>query len=192
MRRPSRIRLVGAMALALMLSTAAHAGSTRAFEPGSLEHILQARQERPFVLVLWSLGCAPCLNELKVLAAELRQHPDTDLVLVSTDAPAARQRVERTLAQQGLEGRVESWIFADVSEHRLRHDIDPAWYGELPRAYFYDANHRRQASSGGLTPAHFQGWRAAAGDASRLKPPRSLHEPRRTEAGASDLVGGCA
>src|SRR5690606_8359211 len=113
------------LSFALLWPWAGEAGSTRAFAAGSLAEIVQARAGRPFVLVLWSLDCPPCLKELDVLAAEVEAHPDTDLVMVSTDDPSAKPEVEARLAEHRLAGQVESWIFAEDAAQSLRYGIDP-------------------------------------------------------------------
>jgi len=41
---------------------------------------------------------------------------------------------------------------------KLRFYIDPGWYGELPRSYFYDAAQQRSGHSGALTRAQLQDW----------------------------------
>lgn len=130
---------------------------TRSFVVDSYDGILRARGGAPFLLVLWSVDCPPCLKELTVLSSELTRHPDLRLVLVATDEPALRSRVDQILEQKGL-GAVESWIFGEESSNRLRQRIDPAWYGELPRSYFFDRQHQRTAVSGGLTAEHLDTW----------------------------------
>ena len=49
-------------------------------------------------------------------------------------------------------------MFAEAVPERLRYAIDPAWGGELPRSYLFDAAHRRQAHSGLLDEAQLKDW----------------------------------
>ena len=44
---------------------------------------------------------------------------------------------------------------------KLRYGIDPSWFGELPRSYFYDAAHNRLPHSGALNEDHIEAWLAA-------------------------------
>ncbi len=129
----------------------------RPFMPGSLSEILSARQGRPFLLILWSVDCPPCRKELDLLAKTHRAYPKLDLVLIATDDIASAKEAEAILKEHGL-GDVESWMFADSNAQRLRYEIDPRWYGELPRGYFYDAAHNRLGLSGALRPEHLQAW----------------------------------
>lgn len=131
----------------------------RPFEPGSLAQILVARQNQPFLLVLWSVDCPPCRKELDLLAEAHRKHPGFDLVLVATDGLSSADEVHGILKQHGLK-EVESWIFTNPNAQQLRYEIDPKWYGELPRAYFYDATHKRLGISGALKPEYLNVWLA--------------------------------
>lgn len=127
------------------------------FVDGSYESIRKAHRGQPFALIFWSVECGPCVKELSVLAHALQQHPAMQLVLISTDEAVCRAKVDAMLAQEGL-GGVESWMFGDGDSSRLRSQVDPRWYGELPRSYFYDAHHRRTALSGPITPEYLEAW----------------------------------
>lgn len=141
--------------LLLSLPCLARAEPTRDFVSGRLAEIEQARSGRSFVLILWSLDCPPCLHELGFLAIYLDKYPETNIVLVSTDDASMRPQVDAMLAKHRLSSRVESWVFAEASAQHLRYQVDPNWYGEMPRSYFYDAAHHRSALSGAVTEMHF-------------------------------------
>jgi len=135
---------------------AADVGPQR-FVSGSLAKILESRKSKPFVLLLWQLDCTPCLKEFRSLSGTVSQHPEFDLVLIATDDLSNKDSVKQVLAQNHL-GMVESWIFADSNAQRLRYEIDPSWYGEVPRVYFFDAAHQRTAFSGALTENQIMAW----------------------------------
>ena len=67
---------------------------------------------------------------------------------------ADAERLWTTLGMAGSEG----WAFADDYLERLRWAIDPNWMGELPRAYLYRADHRREGRSGRLEAADLSTW----------------------------------
>lgn len=151
------------LALSLVLPGWGGAQATdlpRAYRSGGLAQITQARQGKPFVMLLWSLECSVCMKELDFLAKMLREHPGMDMVMISTDEASTGGEASSVLEVHGL-GKAESWIFAEDDAQRLRYEIDPSWYGELPRAYFYDAAHQRVAVSGAVDKAHFDAWLAA-------------------------------
>lgn len=119
------------------------------FTNGSYQQILKQHQQQAFVMALWSLDCPPCYKELKLLASKHRQNKFR-LVLISTDGADARNEVAKVLRQYGLHN-AELWLFEEFSSPQLRYQIDPLWYGELPRSYLFNNQHQRQAVSGVLT-----------------------------------------
>lgn len=133
------------------------AAELKPFQPDSLQAITSAREGRPFLLLLWSLDCPPCMKELAGLRQQLKDSDAQHLVLVSTDGPGQQVAVEHALRGFGLE-QFDNWLFADDFSERLRFHIDPNWFGELPRAYFYAADHSRRAKSGVLKAGQLQRW----------------------------------
>jgi hypothetical protein len=134
-------------------------GAPRAFGPDSLESIVKQKEGKAFVLMLWSVECASCMKELDAVAASLKTHPDLDIVLVSTDEATEKEAADTVLAKHGL-GKLQSWIFGDVNAQKLRYQIDPSWFGELPRSFFYDRAHQRKAHTGVLGTADLDHWYA--------------------------------
>ena len=50
-----------------------------------LRAFLEAREGKPFILMLWSLECQYCPTELKMLSELKRSNPKMDVVLIATD-----------------------------------------------------------------------------------------------------------
>lgn len=152
MRRPCAILLLAVLGI---LSGTAHArASMTPFEPGSLEQILVAHQGKPFVLIVWSLDCLYCQASLTALAKEKRLHPQMNIVTLATD-PMGDAHTEGLLAARlrGVGLLAGAWAFGATPPEQLRFAIDPKWHGEMPRSYWFDAQGRRVAYSGILTPA---------------------------------------
>ena len=129
-------------------------------EPFLAETFTELKDEREgqgFLLALWSVDCPPCMAELSMLGELLEEHPDLPLVLVSTDQIDQRADAEDFLIEYGLEG-ITSWMFADPFAERLRFTIDPQWFGELPRSYYFDAQHQPEAHSGILSETQARTW----------------------------------
>lgn len=156
-KRPFSLAIKRTIGLLVLWTGAMVAGSVPLpFKSGSLQKILDSRAGEPFLLALWSLTCPPCREEMGLLANMRRQHPELDVVFISTDGLERADEVKAALKQHGLE-RVESWLFAGPIQ-RLRYEIDPAWYGILSRSYFYGANHERAAASGALEKSQIKAW----------------------------------
>ena len=152
-----RQHLVAGLFLALCSSAALASSVLKPFQIDSLQQITDERQGRAFMLVLWSIDCPPCLKELAQLQHYSDQFSDDSLVLISTDDPRHAPSVLRLLQQHQLEQQ-DNWIFSGSMPERLRHRIDPGWYGELPRSYFYDESHQRRAHSGILKKPMLEQW----------------------------------
>ncbi len=137
------------------------AAEFRSFSNNSLDEITAVRNGQPFLLVLWSIDCPPCLKELEQIGQLRAQFSPNSLVLISADNMAYADEAQQVLIRYGLDD-AENWLFSGNFPERLRYQIDPNWYGELPRAYFYDANHDRVGKSGALDVALIHQWIAAA------------------------------
>lgn len=146
--------------LPALLSSLPARAELQDFDQDSLPAIEAALAGEPFLLLLWSVHCAPCIAELKALGEVIDDPALPPVVMVATDPASMAEEVGLVLADYGLED-VPGWRFADPMPERLRYAIDPGWYGELPRSYFYAADGTRSAHSGRLTRQHLQDWKAA-------------------------------
>ncbi|MFU8790212.1 MAG: hypothetical protein ACNA7G_14370 [Methylobacter sp.] len=50
---------------------------------------------------------------------------------------------------------IENWVYANENTQKLQFEIDPGWYGELPRTYFFDSSHQCTGVSGTLSKADY-------------------------------------
>jgi thiol-disulfide isomerase/thioredoxin len=151
------MHFVVGLLLALALTGHAAAQELRPFKPDSLAQIESEHTGRPFILSFWSLTCPPCRDELALLSQLEKQYPGLDLVLVSTDTPDERDNLQATLDQMKIQ-RIETWVFSDSFDERLRFEVDKKWHGELPRTYFYAPGKPRTAESGKLSFAEVTQW----------------------------------
>jgi thiol-disulfide isomerase/thioredoxin len=151
------------MALWLMILVIASADAAQLperlqpFMADSLQTMERSREEQAFFIVLWALDCPPCRKELELLGQLRRRYENLPLVLISTDGADQVADVVALLEKYSL-ADADNWIFADAYVERLRYAIDPQWYGELPRSYFYDRDHNRKAFSGILKEQALQDW----------------------------------
>lgn len=140
----SRILLSGVF---LCSASFALADNLKAFSTESFEEIKASFEGQEFLLGLWSVDCPPCMVEMQFMAELIQLNPDIPYVLVSADPIDQRDYSVEFLEDVGL-GDKESWMFADSFVERLRFSIDPNWYGELPRSYFFDSDHAMKSHSG--------------------------------------------
>jgi len=122
----------------------------------SYKNIVISHQENPFLIVLWSLDCPPCIEELKVLQSFTKKYPNKKIILISTDSSLKVVEINNLLKENSLQS-VEAWVFSD-NAMQSRYSIDPIWYGEVPRSYFYWPKQNRKAYSGRLKYSILEEW----------------------------------
>lgn len=127
------------------------------FTSSSFDIIKDEHQGKEFLVGLWSVDCPPCLVELELMSSLLALNPDLPFVLISTDSIELKAEAIEFLTDFDLVER-KTWMFADNFVEKLRYSIDPNWFGELPRSYFFDTEHNMQSHSGILTEAILKGW----------------------------------
>lgn len=151
-------------AVMLLPGAALGAGMLQPFEPASLQQIVQQHKGKPFVLFIWSLDCTYCQTSLDVMAEVRRSNKDLKIVTLSTDSAADPQVVplmEKRLAE--LKMQDNAWAFGSASPDKLKYAIDPKWFGEKPRSYWFNSRGERIAYSGMLTPEKIKALQQQAG-----------------------------
>ncbi len=143
------INILFALYFCLITTAQASNEEIKSFQQDSLQQILAAHNDKPLILVMWSVTCASCLSELKFLHQIHLQHPDLSLVMLSVDGPEYHQEMRKILRPQKLFA-IEQWGFIEDNSPALRYTIDKRWYGELPRTYFFDKQHHKTGVSGVL------------------------------------------
>ena len=128
--------------------------SAMPFTSGSYQQLLVNHAEQAYVLVIWSITCSSCIKEMEMLREVHQERPDLKLVMLSIDDISDLDEVNELLSEKGI-GDLESWVFAESNAQQLRYEIDPTWYGEIPRIYFFNAQHQRQGFSGKMSKQDF-------------------------------------
>ena len=113
--------------------------------------------DQPLIISFWSIDCPYCIDDLKKLGRALSKNTNVKLITVCVDGKESAKKAERILSQANLP-KHEQYQYAEVDEDRLRYNIDPAWYGELPRTYFYDAAHQVTPLSGKISNSFLDKW----------------------------------
>jgi hypothetical protein len=148
------ITVLAAMATVSPANAAQQDGRLKSFEPHSVEQIAVGHKGKPFVVLVWSMDCEFCQQSLDVLAKARAANPGFDVVTITTD-PLSDAALSALVSKRlsGIDLLQDAWSFGGQAPERLRYAIDPRWRGEKPRSYWYDAQGRRVAYSGIITPA---------------------------------------
>jgi len=127
----------------------------RPFVAGSYKQILSQNANQPFVLTLWSITCPSCLKDMALINELHKAHPKLKIILLTTDDLSAGEQVSNILSKSDL-ASLENWVYADENTQKLQYEIDPKWYGELPRTYFFDSTHQRTGISGVISKQDYE------------------------------------
>lgn len=130
-------------------------GEIKPFLSGSYQQILSANPNQALMLAIWSVDCPSCLKDMDILSKLHEKHPALKIVMLASDDAEALPEIKRIIDSHKL-GGLENWAFASDNPEKLRYEIDPAWYGELPRTYFFDAGHQRLGKSGAMSLEEFE------------------------------------
>jgi len=121
-----------------------------AFASGSYQQILTANANQPFMLVIWSVNCSSCLKDMALLSHIHKSRPELKMIMLAADDLSVTEQIQQILEKNQLSD-IDNWVFAEENARKLRFEIDPKWYGELPRTYFFDKTHQRTGISGVLS-----------------------------------------
>ena len=148
----------GSMTIAILfcfLLCAPLYGEIKPFLTTSLKAMVRDHQDEPWLLVIWSIDCAPCYEELDLIAKFMAENSHVAIELISTDSLSDKPYVSRVLRISGLS---KSWLYGDSNEEELQNIIDPEWRGEQPRSYFYSADGSRVGMSGVVNETLLKSW----------------------------------
>lgn len=121
-----------------------------AFVPGSYQQMLASNANQPFMLVIWSVNCSSCLKDMALLSSIHQSRPELKMIMLAADELSAAEQIQQILEKNQL-SEIENWVYAEENTQKLQFEIDPKWYGELPRTYFFDKTHQRTGVSGVLS-----------------------------------------
>lgn len=111
----------------------------------------------PRLIVMWSLECPACFDELDSISRLLKQHPRLPITLISTDDESSRRSEVNEVYFEAAFNNVPRWVYASGKKFKLQHAIDSEWQGELPRSFYIDKQGQQHGFSGLLTDKQLSG-----------------------------------
>ncbi|WP_141235549.1 hypothetical protein [Pseudoalteromonas sp. NBT06-2] len=128
------------------------------FDKKIWQSIQQQNLNENWIAVFWSLECPPCFKELQTISGIIKSTPDLKLVLINTDADNdMKEKMDEVINKYQLND-LTLLHFADEQASQNRYIIDPTWYGELPRSYFFNRAGQSQGRSGLVDKNILQQW----------------------------------
>jgi thiol-disulfide isomerase/thioredoxin len=141
----------------LFFSKLAFANEFLPFDTNTRKAIERRYLDQPLIISFWSIDCPYCIDDLKKLGKALNKNTKVKLITVCVDGKESAKKAERILNLAHLPEH-ERYQYAEADEDKLRYSIDPTWYGELPRTYFYDADHQITPLSGKISNSFLDTW----------------------------------
>jgi len=141
----------------LLFSNFSFAYEFMPFEINTRNVIEKKYLNQPLIISFWSIDCPYCIDDLKKLGKALSKNKNVKLTTVCVDGKESAKKAERILNLAHLPEH-ERYQYAEVDEDKLRYSIDPTWYGELPRTYFYDKAHQVTPLSGKISNSFLDAW----------------------------------
>lgn len=129
-----------------------------AFNQAQLEKVKADNQGKQWLMLLWSVDCPPCFKELAVLQELQKEYNDLAVVIINSDADNALTEERQTVIKQFELTTLTNLHFEDGKADQSRFWVDPQWYGELPRSYFFAKNGEFQSKSGLVNKAMLKKW----------------------------------
>lgn len=120
-------------------------------------NIEQVMGNGPRLVVMWSLECPACFEELDAIALLLKKYPQLPITLISTDDDPSRIEEIKEVYAEPMFGNTPRWVYSPNKGQQLRYAIDSSWQGELPRSFYVDKNNARHGHSGLLTQKQLKG-----------------------------------
>ncbi|NQY33367.1 MAG: hypothetical protein HRT37_00065 [Alteromonadaceae bacterium] len=141
-----------------MLFTFNTAAQSEVFTTEVFNNVKQQFKGQRWLALMWSLDCPPCIKELAQISKIHKQHPSLPVILINTDSDDELTKERETLITKYQLNSLTRFYFIDGRAARSRYLIDPNWYGELPRSYFYKANGERIEHSGLVNEDLLKKW----------------------------------
>ncbi|NOT11799.1 MAG: hypothetical protein HOP23_08215 [Methylococcaceae bacterium] len=133
----------------------AEQATLKPFASGSYQQLLASNSNTPFMMVIWSVTCSSCLKDMALLNAIHKSKPELKIIMLTTDDSSDSVQIQQILEKNQL-AALENWIYAEENTQKLQYEIDPKWYGELPRTYFFDRTHQRTGVSGVMSKDDYE------------------------------------
>lgn len=130
------------------LSFGVSAADSSEFDKRQLTQVKQQYDGERWLMLLWSVECPPCFKELAQIGKLAEENPDLPVVLINSDGDEWLDEQREALIEKYGLSKLQNLHFADGKAAKGRFVIDPSWYGELPRSYFYKSDGSRVAKSG--------------------------------------------
>ena len=129
-----------------------------AFDKTQLATVKAQNTGKQWLMLLWSVDCPPCFKELAIIQKLQSQHDGLAVVIINTDANDEIDGERKSIIDKFELSSFKNFHFVDGKGDQSRFFIDPNWYGELPRSYFFESNGKFHGKSGLVNESLIVQW----------------------------------
>lgn len=101
-------------------------------DEAGIKKLLRNDSDKLRLINVWATWCGPCVSELPSFVSINRMYRrrDFEFITISTDDPAKKDKVHRSLKEMGLANT--NYLYSEEDKYKLIEAIDPQWSGGLP------------------------------------------------------------
>jgi thiol-disulfide isomerase/thioredoxin len=147
-----------AAVICLFLGTSTSFAESIAFDKTQLTTVKKQNMGKQWLMLLWSVDCPPCFKELAIIQKLQKKHDDLAVVIINTDDSDEINAERKEIIEKFELTNFTNFHFLDGEGDQSRFFIDPNWYGELPRSYFFESNGKSHGKSGLVNKTLLTQW----------------------------------
>lgn len=128
------------------------------FNKVRFEQVKQEKLAQKWLVLLWSVDCPPCMKELALVQKLQQKQKNLAVVMINTDTEESSEQERNDIIKHFNLVNLKSFHFTQGQEAQQRYQVDPQWFGELPRSYFIDEQGKFYGKSGLIAEELLTQW----------------------------------
>ncbi len=128
------------------------------FSKARFEQVKQAKIGQKWLALLWSVDCPPCMKELALVQKLQQKQKNLAVVIINTDTEESSEKERADIIKHFKLMNLKNFHFTQGQEAQQRYQVDPQWFGELPRSYFIDEEGSFHGKSGLIAEELLTQW----------------------------------
>ena len=122
------------------------------------EQVKQDNITQKWLVLLWSVDCPPCMKELALVQKLQQKQKNLAVVMINTDTEESSEQERSDIIKHFNLVNLKKFHFTEGQEAQQRYQVDPQWFGELPRSYFIDEQGKFHGKSGLIAEELLTQW----------------------------------